>query len=82
MIVLEQSAKPLSTFDLSVNASDFFTRLNDRVAQSLVIALMLVVLQELIDRIAHRTLPEEDHTIQALVLQTAHEPLNKRIEIG
>lgn len=81
MIVLEQAAKPLSTFDRAGNPPDFVTRVNNRIPNALMITLVVIVLQELIDRVAHRPLAEEDHAIQALVFQATHEPLNMCVEI-
>ena len=44
MVVLQHSTKPFSTFDLSGNGTDIVARINQSVAESLMISLGVVML--------------------------------------
>jgi hypothetical protein len=64
------------TSDLPVHPADLGARFNQTVAQALVIPFRVIVLEELTHSPPQGLLPEEDHAIQALVLDASHESLH------
>ena len=48
----------------------------------LMIPLPMIMLDVLHDRPAQMTLPERDHTVQALLVDRSHEPFRVRVGIG
>jgi len=80
-VVIEEPAKTLPP----TNAADRSHRgcaFDQFVTKALVIALAVVVLDELRDRPAEMTFAEQDHPVQALVLDGAHKALGIGIRIG
>ena len=78
---MQQPAESFVTDDLTVDMSEFLARFYQAVAQALVIPLRMIVLEELVHGFLHRLLPEEDHAIQALTLQTSHKSLHVCVEV-
>ena len=56
--------------------------LDQLVLKALVVALAVIVLEELRDRPAEMTFAERDHPVQALVLDRAHEAFRVGICMG
>ena len=80
-VIIEEPAKTLTT----ANAADLLHRgcaVDQFVTKALVIALTVVVLDELRDRPAEMTFAERDHPVQALVLDRAHKAFGVGIRIG
>jgi hypothetical protein len=51
------------------------------VAKTLVVSFAVIMQNELVNRFAQRPLPEEDHALQAGLLDAADESLGVRIQI-
>jgi hypothetical protein len=56
--------------------ADLIIRLDDRVAQSLMVALAAIMFQELPNRGSKHLFTEEDHLQETLFLDTPHEPFD------
>jgi len=79
-VAVEETPEPLATADAAVGGSDAGGE-GYRVAQSLVVALRVVVLDELADDAAQMTFAERDDVAQALLLDRADEPLRVGVQI-
>ena len=79
IVVVQQSAESFATLDLAIDATDMHVRFYQPIPQALMVPFRMIVIEELVHGSAHRLLPEEDHAIQALTLQTSHESLHVRI---
>src|SRR5271170_770730 len=77
---VEETTEPLATKDTAVRWSDG-GRERDHVAQSLVVALGVVMLDELPDYGAQMTLAERDEVPEALLLDRANEPLRVCVQV-
>ena len=55
--------------DVAIAAFGGVGAINDRVVQSLVISLAVVMNQELANRVSQRSLTEKDHSVQARPFQ-------------
>ncbi len=66
MIVAKHATKSFATLDLAITLANFVTRLDDLIAQALVISLSVIVDNEFVTSISQRTLTEEYHSIEAL----------------
>jgi hypothetical protein len=83
MTVNELRAKYADMFGEETPASNK-GRLVNRIAwrlQALVISFGVIMGQELANRLAQRAFPEEDHPVQAFLLDVAHEPLDVGCEV-
>ena len=69
VIVPQHSAQPLPTFDRPSDLAAAGFRVDDFVLDPLMVTLGVVVLEILADGIAERLVTEEDHPVQALVLE-------------
>lgn len=81
MVVARQAAEVLSVFELALNASYLAPRIDDCVAEPLVIAFFVIMNQVRSCGSTQRLLAEEDHSEQAFFLDTPHEPLDVRRQI-
>ena len=59
MVVAKQAAKPFATFDVVLREADFLARINQAIAQSLIISFSLIIFQELADNRAKHLLAEK-----------------------
>ena len=78
---MEQTTESFVTSDVTVRPANFVARLNQSIAQALVIPFRVIVLEELTNGSSRSFLPEEDHAIQALTLQASHESFHVRIQV-
>ncbi len=60
VIVSQEAAESLATFDLALRLADFLTWINQLIAQSLMVPLSVIMFQELAGSRAKRRLAEED----------------------
>ena len=67
-VIAEQAAQSLTTSHLPVRTADAFFRFEQRVPEPLMVALSVIMMDELSDGTAQRLLTEEDHPLQALAL--------------
>ena len=82
IVVIQHSAQPLAAADGS-NATDACVILYDQpVAQSLVVALPMIVLNDFVEGLPQGTFPEQDHPFQAGLFDGSDEPLGVGIQIG
>ncbi len=66
MVVSQQTAEALTALDLTLALTNFFIRLDDLVAKTLVISFLVIMKKELANGAAEHVLAEEDHSRQAL----------------
>ena len=71
MVVIQQPAQTLATLDVARVAGDFISRLDDLIAQSLVVAFFVVVSEVSGHSTTQRPLAEEDHAVEVIVGQHA-----------
>ena len=81
VIVSQEAAESLATFDLALRLADFLTWINQLIAQSLMVPLSVIMFQELADSPAQRRLAEEDEPRKGFVLEASHEPFQVWIQI-
>ena len=81
VIVSQEAAESLATFDLALRLADFLTWINQLIAQSLMVPLSVIMFQELADSRAKRRLAEEDEPRKGFVLEASHEPFQVWIQI-
>ena len=67
--------------DASSDLSDFISRVNDLVLQSLMISFFVIMADEFLDCLAQRLLAEEDHSPQTLGFQRTEKPLQMGVQI-
>ena len=75
MVVLQKAAESLLTFDVSTRLPNFLPRLDDLVAEPLVVSFSMEMTQVSVDGSSQRRLAEEDHSLQAFGLERAEKPL-------
>ena len=63
-------------FNFTVSFADFRARIDDLVAQPLMISFAVKMRKELADRMPQRPFSEEDHPIQAFSLETQVKPFD------
>ena len=66
MVVSQQTAEALTALDLTVALTNFFIRLDDLVAKTLVISFLVIMFQVRKGSSSQRVLTEEDDSRQAL----------------
>ena len=66
MVVSQQTAEALTALDLTLALTNFFIRLDDLVAKTLMISFLVIMKKELANGAAEHVLTEEDHSRQAL----------------
>ena len=74
VVITEQTAQSLTTSHLPVRTADAFFRFEQRVPEPLMVALSVIMMDELSDGTAQRLLTEEDHPLQALALDRQNKP--------
>jgi hypothetical protein len=81
VIVLEQTAEPLTTDDVPVSWCSSHNGQDQPVAWALVVALDVIVPDELTDGSPERPFPDENHAVQTGFLDASYEALRVRVEI-
>ena len=81
MVIAEQAAQSLTTSHLPVRTADAFFRFEQRVPEPLMVALSVIMMDELSDGTAQRLLTEEDHPLQALALDRQNKPFDISVQI-
>ena len=76
VVIAEQAAQSLTTSHLPVGTADAFFRFEQRVLEPSMVALSVIMMDELSDGTAQRLLTEEDHPLQALALDRVLPPLS------
>ncbi len=66
------AARALSACDETFGGAEFFRRVDQPIAQTLVVPFVVIEFHELVDRIPQGAFPEEDHAIQAALLDGTH----------
>jgi hypothetical protein len=64
IIVVQHSAQPLAALDRSTATGASLILYDQPVAQSLVIALAMIVFHKFVDGLPQRTFSEQDHALQ------------------
>ena len=82
VVVLEQTTKSFTAFDFASNRTSITVRLNQLIAESLMIPLTVVMLDVFTNGLLERSPSEEDHTIKALGLETAKPSLHISVQVG
>ena len=72
VVITEQAAQSLTTSHLPVRTADAFFRFEQRVPKPLMVALSVIMMDELNDGTAQRWLTEEDHPLQALAVPSIY----------
>ena len=81
VVVLQQATEPLTRQDAAV-ADDLSRHRHDQlIAQALMVALVMIMLDELADGSPERLFTDENHPVQAGFLDRPYEALRVRIEI-
>ena len=80
--IIEEPAETLTPANPADMVFRFGCTLDQLVAQALVVALAVIVRDELRDCPAEMTFAEWDHSVQALVLDRAHKAFRIRIRVG
>ena len=81
MVITEQAAQSLTTSHVSMGTADAFFRFEQRVPEPLMVALSMIMMDELSDGPAQRLLTEEDHPTQALALARQNKPFDVSVQI-
>ena len=81
VVITEQTAQSLTTSHLPVRTADAFFRFEQRVPEPLMVALSVIMMDELSDGRAQRLLTEEDHPLQALALDRQNKPFDISVQI-
>ena len=81
VVIAEQAAQSLTTSHLPVRTADAFFRFEQRVPEPLMVALSVIMMDELSDGTAQRWLTEEDHPLQALALDRQNKPFDVSVHI-
>ena len=82
MIIVEQAAQPPATADAAMTSSDAIVRFDQPGSEALMVALSVIMKNELGDGAAQRLLTEEDHPIQALALERQNKPFDVSVQIS
>ena len=81
MVITEQTAQSLTTSRLPVRTADPFFRFEQRVPEPLMVALSVIMMDELRDGTTQRWLTEEDHPLQALALDRQNKSFDISVQI-
>ena len=81
MVVIQRSSKALLAHDFAFVSIDFNSRFDDAVPELLVIALLVIVGSELFESLFQRWSAEENHPVEALRFERAHESLDVGIQV-
>ncbi len=81
MVIAEQAAQSLTTSHPPVRTADAFFRFEQRVPEPLMVALSVIMMDELSDGTTQRLLTEENHPLQALALDRQNKPFDVSVQI-
>ncbi len=81
-IEAQHPAEPLEALDWSDRRFVAAIRLDQSVVEPLVIPLRVVMSGEISGRLLERPLAEEDHSVEALILDRSDEPLGVGVGLG
>jgi len=81
MVILQQSTEPLPRHNAAVAARLGRDRRDQLIAQALMIAFVMIVLDEFADGSAERRFTDQNHLVQTGFFDRSNEPLRERIEI-
>ena len=81
VVITEQAAQSLTTPHVAMETADAFFCFEQRVPEPLMVALSMIMMDELSDGPAQRLLTEEDHPIQALALDRQNKPFDVGVQI-
>ena len=81
VVITEQAAQSLTTSHVSMGTADAFFRFDQRVPEPLMVALSMIMMHELSDGPAQRSLTEEDHPLQALALARQNKYFDVSVQI-
>ncbi len=82
VVVPQQPAEAFAAHHDALAGADALTRLDQLVSQPLVIPFAVIVGDVLADRTTQRSFAEEDHAVQALLFDRAHEALGPGVQVG
>ncbi len=68
VVVSKHPTEAFSACDQTTSGAEFFRRIDQAIAQTLVVPFVVIEFDELADRIPQSAFPEEDHAIQAALL--------------
>jgi len=75
VVVTQHPTQSFPTRHMAGATAHFLTRLYQLVVESLVVSLLMIMNQEIGHGVLQRSVPEEDHALEALLLHGAHETL-------
>lgn len=81
VVILAHAAEALAALNRARRSSNLLARVDELVLKPLMVALGVVVSQILADGVPQGTFAEEDHPVQALFLDRAHEPLQMGVQV-
>ena len=81
VVITEQTAQSHTTSHLPVRTADASFRFEQRVPEPLMVALSVIMMDELSDGTTQRSLTEEDHPLQALALDRQNKPFDISVQI-
>jgi hypothetical protein len=82
MVETQHSAEALEAIDCTEVPVEAVIGLNQLIAESLVIPLLMVVRSKLASSFPKRPFSKEDHPIETFVLDRPDEPLGVRVQVG
>src|SRR5450432_4923100 len=80
-VVAQDAAEALPTVHRTGPAPDLSARVDQAIAQALVVAFRVIVRQELANSLTQRRFAEEDQAVDTFFLEAAHEALQVGIEV-
>ncbi len=75
------AARALSARDETFGGAEFFRRVDQPMAQTWVVPFVVIEFHELVERMPQGAFPEEDHVIQAALLDGTHKSLDISIQM-
>src|SRR5580693_496788 len=81
MIIVEHSAKATAASNRSSTVSQIDFRENEHIADALMVPLAVIMSDELANGDSQSVLSEQNHTLQARLLNAAHEPLGVAVQV-
>jgi hypothetical protein len=81
IVILQQSTEPLTRLNAVVARRLGRSRRDQLIVQALMVALMMIVLDEFVDSSPERPFTDENHPVQTGFLDRPDEPLRERVEI-
>ena len=82
MVVLQHATESFTTFDVAITGSSIFARLDQLIAESLMVPFGVLMLDVFTHGILQRPPSKEDHSVEELRFQTAKPSLDVRVQVG